>query len=42
VRSSQGYGDAILDVLPLRRRESIRGGKRPHPLASNGAQEIEA
>jgi DNA-binding LytR/AlgR family response regulator len=35
VRSSHAYGDAILDVLPLRRRESIRGGKRPHPSAED-------
>jgi DNA-binding LytR/AlgR family response regulator len=35
VRSSQAYTDAILDVLPLRRRESIRGGTRPHPLATD-------
>ena len=31
LRSSGGYSERILDTLPLRRRESIRGGGRRHP-----------
>lgn len=33
LHSGPAYREAILDVLPLRRRAPTRGGKRAHPLA---------
>lgn len=35
LRSSGGYSERILETLPLRRRESIRGGGRRHPSADD-------